>query len=59
VVDVKVGAEDVIDLVVTDAEREQLVAPALLAREIERRRMALVLAGAGIDQDGIAWRAMV
>nr|WP_247361367.1 MULTISPECIES: hypothetical protein [unclassified Bradyrhizobium] len=34
-------AEDVIDLFEADAEREQLVAPALLARKIERRRMAL------------------
>src|SRR5260221_7560437 len=53
-VDMKVGAEYIVDLLVADAEREQLVAPALLARKIERRRMALVLAGAGVDQDGVA-----
>jgi len=46
------GAKYVIHLLVGDAEREQLVAPALLAGKIERR-MALVLAGAGIDQDGV------
>src|SRR6185437_9621840 len=57
VVDVQMRAEDVVDLVVGDAEGEELVAPALLAREIERRRMTLVLAGAGVDQDGVAWRA--
>ena len=56
-VDVQMGAEHVIDLLVGDAEREQLVAPALLAGKVERRRMALVLAGAGIDQDGVARRA--
>jgi hypothetical protein len=28
----------------------KLVAPALLAGKIERRRMALVLAGAGVDR---------
>src|SRR3954452_16850186 len=56
-VDMKMRAEDVIDLLQADAEREQLVAPAFLARKIERRRMALVLAGAGVDQDGVAGRA--
>jgi hypothetical protein len=56
-VDVQVGAKDVIHLLVGDAEREQLVAPARLAGKIERRRMALVLAGAGIDQNGVARRA--
>jgi hypothetical protein len=45
-VDMKMRAKDIVDLVVGDAEREQLVAPALLARKIERRRMTLVLAGA-------------
>ena len=55
-VDVKMGAEHVVDLVVSDAEREQLVAPALLAGKIEWRRMALVLAGAGVHQDGMARR---
>lgn len=51
------GAEDVVDLLEADAEREQFVAPALLAGKIEWRRMALVLAGAGIDQNGVARRA--
>ena len=51
------GAEHVIDLLIGDAEREQFVAPALLAGKVERRRMALVFAGAGIDQDGVARRA--
>jgi hypothetical protein len=37
----KMRAEHIIDFVVADAEREQLVAPALLAGKIERRRMAL------------------
>lgn len=49
-------AEYVVDLVVSDAERKQLVAPALLAGKIERRRMALVLAGARVHQDGMARR---
>ena len=53
-VDVKMGAEHVIHAFVTDPEREQFVAPALLAGEIERRRMALVLAGAGVHQNGMA-----
>src|SRR6476620_5824251 len=53
----KVGAEYVIHLLVADAEREQLVAPALLAGKVERWRVALVLAGAGIDRDGVARRA--
>src|SRR5260370_27566447 len=56
-VDMKVGAEHLVDLRVADAEREQLVAPALLARKIERRWMALVLDGTGVDQDGVARRA--
>ena len=56
-IDVQMGAEHVIDLLVGDAEREQLVAPALLARKVERRRMTLVLAGAGVDQDGVVRRA--
>ena len=56
-VDVQMGAEHVIHLLVGYAEREQLVAPALLAGKVERRRMALVLAGAGIDQNGVARRA--
>jgi hypothetical protein len=57
VIDMQMGAKHVVDLFIGDAEREQLVAPALLARKIERRRMILVLAGAGIDQDGVARRA--
>ena len=56
-VDMKMGAEHIVDLREPDAEREQLVAPALLARKIERRRMALVLTGTGVDQDGVARRA--
>src|SRR6266850_3079555 len=56
-VDMEMGAENIIYLVVSDAERKQLVAPALLAGKIERRRMTLVLAGAGIHQDRVAWRA--
>ena len=56
-VDMKMRAEHIVDVVVSDAEREQLVAPALLARKIERRRMALVLAGAGVDQDRVVRRA--
>jgi len=56
-VDVQVGAEHVIHLLVGDAEREQLVAPARLTGKIERRRMALVFACAGIDQNGVARRA--
>jgi hypothetical protein len=55
-IDVKMGAEHIIDHLVADAEREQLVAPAFLAGKIERRRMALVLAGAGVDQDRVTWR---
>src|SRR6202022_4488254 len=47
-VDVKVGAEHIVDLFVADAEPEQLVAPALLAWKVKRRRMALVLAGTGV-----------
>jgi hypothetical protein len=53
-IDMKMRAEYIVDLCVADSERKQLVAPALLAGEIERRRVALVLAGTGIDQDGIA-----
>jgi hypothetical protein len=53
-VDVQMGAEHVVDLLVGYAEREQFVAPALLAGKIERRRMALVLAGAGVDQNSVA-----
>src|ERR1700730_787291 len=56
-VDMKVGAEHIVDLVVGDTERKQLVPPALLAGKIERRRMTLVLAGAGVHQDGVAWRS--
>jgi hypothetical protein len=56
-VDMQMGAEHVVDLLIGDAERKQLVAPALLAGKIERRRVALVLAGTGIDQDGVARRA--
>ena len=55
-VDMKMRAKDIVDLVVSDAEREQLVAPALLARKIEWRRMTLVLAGAGVHQDGVMRR---
>src|SRR5579871_6463568 len=51
-IDMEMRAEHVIDLVESDPEREQLVAPALLAGEIERRRMSLVLAGTGVDEDG-------
>ena len=57
VVDVQMGAKDVVDLLKADAEREQFVAPAFLAGKIERRRMPLVLAGAGIDQDRVARRS--
>ena len=53
----EMGAENIIYLVVSDAERKQLVAPALLAGKIERRRMTLVLAGAGIHQDRVMRRA--
>src|SRR6476620_6672334 len=53
----QMGAEYIVHSVVSNAEREQLVAPALLAGKIERRRMALVLAGAGVDQDRVARRA--
>src|SRR6266853_7058184 len=56
-VDMEMRAEHVVDFVVSDAEREQLVAPALLARKIERRRMTLVLAGAGVDQDCVMRRS--
>jgi hypothetical protein len=56
-VDMQMRAEHVVHLVVADAERLKFVAPALLAGEIERRRMALVLAGAGIDQDDVVRRA--
>src|SRR5216683_4572160 len=55
-VDMKMRAEHIVDFVVSDAERKQLVPPALLAGKIERRRMTLVLAGAGVDQDGVARR---
>src|SRR6202022_532148 len=55
-VDMKMRAEHIVDVVVSDAEREQLVAPAPLARKIERRRLTLVLAGAGVDQDRIVRR---
>src|SRR4029079_10080770 len=54
VVDVKVGAEHIVHLFEADAEREQLVEPALLAGKIDRRRMALVLAAAGVSQDRVA-----
>src|SRR3546814_10611158 len=50
-------AEDVVDILEADAEREQLAPPALLAGKVERRRMALVLAGAGVDQHGVPRRA--
>src|SRR5258705_12138975 len=52
-VDMEMGAKYIVHLVVSDAERKQLVAPALLAGKIERRRMTLVLAGAGIHQDRV------
>src|SRR5260221_5820659 len=55
-VDMKMGEEHIVDFVKSDAERKQLVPPALLAGKIERRRMTLVLAGAGVDQDGVARR---
>jgi hypothetical protein len=51
------GAEHIVHHLVADPEREQLVTPALLAGKIERRRMTLVLAGAGVDQDRVAWGA--
>src|SRR6267154_2395479 len=40
-VDMKMGAEHIVDFVVSDAERKQLVPPALLARKIQRRQMLL------------------
>src|SRR6187401_1717580 len=52
----EMGAEKIIYLVVRDAERKQLVAPALLAGKIERWGMTLVLAGAGVHQDGVMRR---
>src|SRR5438128_12188515 len=55
-VDMEMGAKHIVHLVVSDAERKQFVPPALLARKIERRRMTLVLAGAGIHQDGVVRR---
>src|SRR3546814_20013614 len=50
-------AEDVVDILEADAEREQLAPPALLAGKVERRRMSLVLACAGVDQHGVPRRA--
>src|ERR1700751_1900221 len=48
------GAEHIVDHLEADPKREQLLVPALLAGEIERRRMPLVLACAGVDQDRVA-----
>ena len=56
-VDVQVSAEHVIDLLEADAQSEQLVPPALLAGKVERRRMAFVLTGASVDQNGMMRRA--
>src|SRR5438270_9775721 len=53
-VDMKVSEVHVVHLLVSDSQREQLVAPALLAEKIERWRMTLVLAGASIDQNRVA-----
>src|SRR6202000_2019323 len=36
-IDVKMGAEYVVDLLIGDTQREQLVAPALLSWKVERR----------------------
>jgi len=49
----EMGAEHIVDLLVIDAQREQLVAPALLAGKNRTAADALVFAGAGVHQDGI------
>ena len=55
-VDMQVGAEDVVDILEAQPLGGEAVQPGLL-RKIHRRRVALVLAGAGIDQDGVLRRA--
>ncbi len=55
-VDVKVGAEHVIDVFELQPFGMEAVEPRLL-RKIHRRWIAFVLAGAGIDQDGVLRRA--
>ncbi len=55
-VDVQMGAEHVVDVLEAQPARVELVEPALL-REVERRRVALVLAGAGVHQDRMMRRA--
>ena len=55
-VDVQVGAEHVVDRLEAQARRLELIEVALL-REIHRRGIALILAGAGVDQDRVMRRA--
>ena len=50
------GAEHVVDGIERQAECMETVEPGLL-RKIHRRRIALVLARAGVDQDGVLRRA--
>jgi len=55
-VDVQMGAEHVIDVFEAQARGTETVEPRLF-RKIHRRRIALVLTGAGVDQDGVLGRA--
>ena len=52
----QVGAEHVVDVAEAQAGGGKAVEPRLLG-EVHRWRIALVLAGAGIDQDGVLGRA--
>ena len=55
VVDVQVRAENVVDVLEPQAFRRKTVEPRLF-RKIHRRRIALVLARAGVDQDRVLAR---
>ena len=55
-IDMEMRTEHVINFVVTDAESEQLIPPALLAGEIEGWRMPFVFPSTGIHQNGVARR---
>jgi hypothetical protein len=54
-VDVQMGTKNEVKIIVADAQVEQLIPPTPLAGKVEWRRMPLVLAGAGVDQNDIVW----
>src|SRR5262249_19613673 len=56
VIDVQMRAEHVVDALERQPRGAEAIEPRLLG-EVHGRRMSLILAGAGIDQDGALWRA--